>query len=86
MIHETTRVENEDGLRCQAECWGEIPTTLLIDEDDNTCCGDCDHIIQTGDGDEPDHDPGDFPISVIENRIMDMGVEPRSDTQFYEGY
>jgi len=74
----------EDPYVCQAECWGRIPSTILIDDDDNTCCGDCEYIIQTFDGEEPEHDPDTF--SDVKERIETMGVEPRTDKQFYEGY
>lgn len=79
-----TRHDNEDSLRCQAECWGEIPSTLLINEHDDTCCGDCENIIQTFEGHEPDFEA--MRDAARERHPVAQGVEPRSDEQFFRGF
>jgi len=81
------RVDNDEGLRCQAECWGESPSTLLIDNEDNTCCGDCEYVIVTFEGIEIEHDPADWAEpdfeAIIERRRQDPDPDFH-DSNFYD--
>lgn len=58
MRHEL--IDNPGDLHCQSDrCWGEVPMYVYIDNADSTVCGNCDNVIETYEGEEPDRSDPD---------------------------